>query len=261
MKSDSPIAIFDSGIGGLNVLYEAIKEIGGDFIYYADTVHVPYGEKTKEEVHAYISDAVAFLAKKKIKALVIACNTATSISVEELRKQYDFPIIGMEPAVKPAVELAKEKRVLVLATLLTLKEQKFNELVERVDNAGIVDRYACPELVSLAESFSFDEDHVLQMLRKKFHKHNLRGYGTVVLGCTHFPYFKKTIAKLFPAKTDIIDGTEGTIRHLKNILEKKNILPKKTKGQITYYESGKAVKDDSRFTKYLKLIKKQRKAD
>jgi glutamate racemase len=163
----------------------------------------------------------------------------------------------MEPAVKPAVERTKGKRVLVLATLLTLKEQKFNDLVARVDNANIVDRFACPELVSLAETFYMDEYHVTEMLKQKFHKHNLEDYGTVVLGCTHFPYFKNTIAKLFPPMTAIIDGTEGTIRHLKNILQSKNLLTENKKGHITYYDSGKLVEDVARFNKYLTFIKAQ----
>jgi glutamate racemase len=252
----SPIAIFDSGIGGLNVLYEAVKKIGGDFIYYADTVHVPYGEKTREEVDEFINEAVAFLAKKNIKALVLACNTATSISVTKLRTMYSFPIIGMEPAVKPAVENTKDKRVLVLATELTLQEQKFKDLVARVDNEKIVDFIALPELVSFAERFVLnDEELILETLRQKFSHINSEAYGTVVLGCTHFPYFKKYIAELFPSLTDIIDGTEGTIRHLKHILEGKNILPEKVKGHIAYYDSGNAMEDVSRFNKYLTFIK------
>jgi glutamate racemase len=260
VSASSPIAIFDSGIGGLNVLHEAVKQIGGGFIYYADTEHVPYGEKTREEVHGYISDAVAFLAKKNIKALVLACNTATSISVEKLRSQYSFPIFGMEPAVKPAVERTKGKRVLVLATLLTLKEQKFNDLVSRVDNANIVDRFACPELVEFAESFEMNNYDVMYTLMQKLHKPRLEDYGTVVLGCTHFPYFKKAIAALFPG-ADIIDGTEGTVRHLKNILEKTNLLPENKKGHITYYDSGKQIEDESRFNKYIAYIKAQEEED
>jgi glutamate racemase len=256
-SQSSPIAIFDSGIGGLNVLYEAMKQMGGDFIYYADTENVPYGEKSREEVDKHINDAAAFLAKKNIKALLLACNTATSISVEALRKQYSFPIIGMEPAVKPAVERTIGKRVLVLATLLTLKGHKFNELVARVDNEHIVDRFACPELVSLAETFYFDEYHVQEVMKQKLEKHDLESYGTVVLGCTHFPYFKKTLAKLFPPRTAIIDGTEGTVRHLKNILESKNLLPENKKGTVTYYDSGKLVEDVSRFNKYLTYIETQ----
>src|SRR5437764_129738 len=103
--SSLPIGIFDSGIGGLTVLQKAIQALPAEnFIYYADTVHVPYGSKSKEEVRKYILEAASFLDAVGIKALVLACNTATSITVNELRTQYAFPVIGMEPAVKPAVE-------------------------------------------------------------------------------------------------------------------------------------------------------------
>jgi len=254
--SSLPIAIFDSGIGGLTVLAKAIQSLPSeDFIYYADTVHVPYGEKQKDEVRQYILDAASFLNNLGIKAMVVACNTATSIAVNELRKLYGFPVIGMEPAVKPAVERPNGKRVLVLATHLTLQEQKFRELVARVDNEKIVDCLALPELVDFAERFIFEEEKVLSMLKEKFAHLRLESYGTIVLGCTHFPFFKKTIAKLFPEHTDIIDGNDGTARHLRNSLQSKNTLNlRNEKGSVKYYDSGRLVGDDSRFQKYMNLL-------
>ena len=116
------IGIFDSGIGGLTVLAEALKEIPkGEFIYFADTGNVPYGTKSKEEVKDLVLRAGEFLYSKKIDALVVACNTATSIGIEELRKKYNVPIIGMEPAVKLALNKEDNKKVLVMSTDLTLK--------------------------------------------------------------------------------------------------------------------------------------------
>lgn len=104
------IGFFDSGIGGMTVLHQALQLLpNDDYIFYADTLHVPYGEKTKEEVRKYIFDAVDFMANQGIKALVIACNTATSIAVDDLRQKYDFPILGIEPAVKPAVQSCEKK--------------------------------------------------------------------------------------------------------------------------------------------------------
>lgn len=154
------IGLFDSGIGGLTVLHQALKFLPQeDYLFYADTAHVPYGEKTKEEVREYILNAVDFIAKHNIKALVIACNTATSIVIEELRSRYDFPILGIEPAVKPAIEQSegKQKKVLVLATRLTLQEKKYHDLVHRIDHGEIVDSLPLPGLVQFAESFEFDE--------------------------------------------------------------------------------------------------------
>ncbi len=251
-----PIAIFDSGIGGLTVLQQAIQSLPSEnFIYYADTVHVPYGTKAKEEVKKYIFDAAAFFDDIGIKALVLACNTATSIAVSELRSKYTFPVIGMEPAVKPAVERTNGKRVLVLATQLTLQEQKFKDLVAKVDNEKIVDFLALPELVDFAERFIFDEEIVLPALKNKFAHLTPESYGTIVLGCTHFPFFKKTIAKLFPPFTDIIEGNDGTVKHLKNSLQSKNLLNQGQKtGEVLYYDSG-ILTGNERFKKYLEFYK------
>jgi glutamate racemase len=128
------IGVFDSGIGGLTVLKEAIKLMPHEnYFYYADTKHVPYGTKPKDEVAGYIFDAVDFFARQGVEALVVACNTATSIAINDLRVKYSFPIIGMEPAVKPAVEKVDHRRVLVLATPITVKEKKLHDLVERLD--------------------------------------------------------------------------------------------------------------------------------
>ena len=121
------IGFFDSGIGGLTVLSEALKRLPNhEYLYYADTVHAPYGPKPKEEVREYVFKAIEFLVNEGAQIIVIACNTATSIAVSELRQKYSIPIIGMEPAVKPAIESVENstKRVLVTATPLTLKEEK-----------------------------------------------------------------------------------------------------------------------------------------
>ena len=129
------IAFFDSGIGGLTVLHQAKKLMPQeDYLYYADTDHVPYGSKTKEEIRRYVEEAVDFIAAQDVKALVVACNTATSVAIQSLRARYSFPILGMEPAVKPAVKnIAVSKRVLVTATPVTLREQKLHDLLLQVD--------------------------------------------------------------------------------------------------------------------------------
>jgi len=252
-----PIAIFDSGIGGLSVLKEALKILPAeDYIYYADTDHVPYGTKTKEEVKRFVLEAAKFLSDQQVKMLVVACNTATSIAIAELRSIYDFPIIGMEPAVKPAVSNSKNKRVLVLATPLTLKEQKFKELVDKVDNEKIADMFPLPELVTLAEQFVFDEARVIPVLSESFSTIRIDDYGTVVLGCTHFPFYKNILKKIFPDGTEIIDGNSGTVNHVKNILEKEGIKNQQSeKGKLVFYRSGRIISDDETLNRYLSLIK------
>lgn len=250
------IGFFDSGIGGITVLHQALRLLPGeDYIFYADTLHVPYGEKSKEEVRDYIFNAVDFIARQDIKALVIACNTATSIAVEELRRMYDFPILGIEPAVKPAMQKWGEhrKKILVLATTLTLREEKFINLVKRLDHQDIIGSLALPGLVRLAEQFEFSEDHVIPYLKEALTSLDLQQYGTVVLGCTHFPYFENAFRQLFPEQVDIISGSTGTARNLQRILEARNQINEGT-GEIIFYQSGHKVEDAETLTKYNKLL-------
>jgi glutamate racemase len=247
------IGVFDSGIGGLTVLKEAIRLLPHEnYLYYADTKNVPYGTKPKEEVRGYIFDAVDFFARQGVEALVVACNTATSIAIHDLRKRYSFPIIGMEPAVKPAVEKVDDRRVLVLATPITVREKKLHDLVERLDSEDIVDLHALPGLVEFAEKFVFDEDTVIPYLLEEFSRYDLSEYGAVVLGCTHFVFFRKHFERILPKGVDIIDGNKGTVNRLKNLLENRG-LSFDGKGKIEFYCSGEREADDSKYRRYLEL--------
>lgn len=255
------IGFFDSGIGGITVLHQALRLLPKeDYIYYADTLHVPYGEKTKDLVRKYVFEAIDFIAKKNVKAIVIACNSATSAATIELRRAYDFPIIGIEPAVKPAIEKSQRtgNRVLVMATSLTLREEKYNNLVTQLDDAGIVDGLPMPGLVQFAEKFEFDEAVVMPYLVKQLDSFDLDRYGTVVLGCTHFPFFKDMLKKLLPEHTDIIDGSVGTANNLKNTLEKMNRINEGT-GEIEYYASGVKVENKRTLEQYAKLFERLNK--
>lgn len=256
------IGIFDSGIGGLTVLHEAIKLMPNqDYIYYADTANVPYGTKPKELVRGYIIQAAEFIAEMGADVIVIACNTATSVAIETLRERFDIPILGMEPAVKPAVEknISTSKRVLVTATPLAIKEEKLKNLITRVDNEDIVDLIALPGLVEFAERLCFDEKSVLDYLTETLSCVDLNNYGTIVLGCTHFPYYKKIFKKLVPNETDFIDGSYGTVRHLKSILLRMENYSSGT-GKIEFYNSGiKAIKSEDllKFETLLEILNRE----
>lgn len=254
------IGIFDSGIGGMTVLYEALKILPNEsFVYYADSLNAPYGIKPKDEVKRYIFNAVDFIVSQGVQTIVIACNTATSVAIDELRNKYDIPIIGMEPAVKPAVEKNSnsDKRVLVTATPLTIKEEKLKNLIDRVDNEHIVDLLPLPGLVEFAEDFEFNEEKVLPYLQEQFKKFDVDKYGTIVLGCTHFPLFKDMIKKLASSDTDIIDGNAGTAKNLKRKLDEAKI-PSEGKREIVYYISGTRVKNKCLLEKYECILKRMR---
>ena len=252
------VGFFDSGIGGITVLYDTLRIIPDeDYIYYADTLNVPYGPKSKEEVKKYILDAVEFIYQQGVKAIVIACNTATSVAIEELRAKYSIPIIGMEPAVKPAVENNQDlhKRVLVTATALTLKEEKLHNLIAKLDNEHIVDLLPLPGLVGFSEKLEFDEETVLPYLEEQLFQYDLNNYETIVLGCTHFSYFKDMFQKLIPSHIQVIDGNIGTANNLKRILEERNCLNEGS-GDIVYYNSGFKVEDTTELDKYNLLFQR-----
>lgn len=235
------IGIFDSGIGGITVLHQALLTLPKEnYLFYADVDHVPYGTKTTQQVIEYVDEVIGFMVEHDCKAVVIACNTATSAAVSLMRKKYNIPIIGIEPAVKPAVEQNSGKRVMVIATPLTVREEKLKNLIARVDSEHLVDLLALPRLVSFAEAGEFGTAEVEQYLREEFAPYDLSQYSELVMGCTHFNYFKDSYAKIFDGKIRMIDGSEGTINQLKRVLEQSGQL-EENEGSVRYFESGREV--------------------
>jgi glutamate racemase len=235
------IAIFDSGIGGITVLKKALEfSLDAEYIYYADTENVPYGVKKGHEVIDYVLRAFDFLSKKNIQIAVIACNTATSVAVSELRKKYTFPIIGMEPAIKPAILNNSGKKILVLATSLTLEERKFEELICSLDKQQRIHKLALDELVLYAEQFNFNSEAVIHYLQEKLSNIDFAQYETIVLGCTHFVYYSKIIQDIAGKNISIIDGNEGTVINMIRKMKGMPLNPGSShkKGRITFYSSG-----------------------
>ncbi|HWQ10346.1 MAG TPA: glutamate racemase [Holophaga sp.] len=247
------IGVFDSGIGGLSVLHEARKALPGErFFYYADTAHVPYGTKPKEEVRAYVFDALDRLRGLGCEAVVVACNTATSVAIDDLRAAFPMPIVGMEPAVKPAVLAGDHKRVLVFATEMTLRESKFHNLVAKVDNEGVVDYLSLQELVLFSERFEFGAGSVLPYLRSRLAGLDPADYGHVVLGCTHFIYFRPLIRQIFPQDTVILDGNAGTVQRLKHLVA--DLRPEGPGGGgVSFFRSGEPAAPED-FLRYLDVL-------
>lgn len=239
------IGFFDSGVGGLSVLHYAMQVLPHEqFIFYADEDNVPYGTKTREQVKEYVGEAFDFLVNEQhVKAIVTACNTATSVAVADMRQRYDIPIIGMEPAAKKALDLDGEHRVLVIATPITVKGKKLELLIERVDKEHLVDRLALPQLVTFAEKQEFDSPAVTEYLQKEFAPYDFKNYSAVVLGCTHFNYFKDTMRKLLPDNVHFVDGNEGTVNELIRRLKERNELENLPQTVDVYY-SGRHVEDE-----------------
>lgn len=247
------IGFFDSGIGGLSVLHHAIKILPEEeYLFYMDSDHVPYGERTKEEILTYAKDAVSFMVSHDCKAVVMACNTATAVAAGTLREQFSIPIIGIEPAIKPAVANSKNKRVLVIATPVTVREKKLKLLIDRVDEEHQVDLLALPKLVHYAEKLEFDTQECFQYLKAELTRFPLENYAELVLGCTHYNYFKNVYRRIIPESMRIIDGNEGTVNQLRRLLAQRNALEKNPQ-RITYYRSGREITDVTTLDKIARL--------
>ncbi len=253
------IGFFDSGIGGISVLAYARRCLpSADYIYYADTDHVPYGTKTREEIIRYSDAAVEFLAGQGVSAVVVACNTATSMAIGYLREKYSFPIIGMEPAVKPAAQTHQGEKILVCATPVTIAGEKLQNLIEHYYPAeDYPDLAGLPGLVAFAESGIFDREIVCRYLETVIDRQ--QHYSAVVLGCTHFGYFRDSFRELL-GDVDMIDGTEGTVKRLTAVLNESGIaVPHDTHGTTIFYQTGRVVSDAATLRYYEDLIRRSEK--
>ena len=252
------IAFFDSGMGGLSVLHHARRVLPHEeFLFYADEAHVPYGTKTRAEVEAFVAEAFAFLVGQGVDAIVVACNTATSVAVPAMRARYDLPIIGMEPAAKKALALDGSRRVLVVATPITIAGAKLETLIERVDKEHLVDRLALPELVTFAERQEFDSPAVRAYLQRELVPYPLEAYSAIVLGCTHFNYFKAALREVVPPSVRFVDGNEGTVNELVRRLRERGELAQAGTSATTYYYSGRRVtapQELARIERYLRQL-------
>lgn len=207
------IAFFDSGIGGLSVLAEALQRFSGaEFLYFADEDHVPYGTKSRAEIVRLSLNAVGFLVSRGADAVVVACNTATSAAISELRGAFSVPVIGMEPAVKLAADSFGARPTLLIATPLTIAGEKLARLVGRLECETW--SLPLPRLVEFAQDLEFDSPAVRAYLSEELAKFELERLGSLVLGCTHFNYFKDVLREILPPQVRIIDGIDGTLNRL-----------------------------------------------
>lgn len=222
---EEPIGVFDSGLGGISVLAQMIITLPHEkYLYYGDSRNAPYGEKTKKEVLDYSMEITQRLINQSAKAMVLACNTATSAAIEELRRTYDIPIIGMEPAVKPANMMKNINRIVVMATPFTLKEKKFHDLVQNVDTNKRIVKLPCPGLVQLIEQEGGAGPRVFDYLMKLFQENIIDKGDVLVLGCTHYVFLSEVIHLILGDKIPLVHGNEGTVRELNNQLERYGIL-------------------------------------
>jgi glutamate racemase len=228
MTSDAPIGVFDSGVGGISVIRQLRRDMPSErFLFFGDSANAPYGEKTPERVCELSFAIVERLRERGVKAVVIACNTATSAAAKQLRDRYDMPIIGMEPALKVACDRGHgtPQRVIVAATPLTLHEHKFAALVDRFKAEHTIHAQPCPDLVTLLEHGRLgDHEAVMATLHGYFDRYDFDDIDSVVLGCTHFIFFRDYFRELLPDRIAIVDGNPGTSHHLREVLAERDAL-------------------------------------
>ncbi len=235
-----PIGFMDSGLGGLSVLSEAIKEMPGeDFLYFGDSANAPYGVRPREEIRALTYKVVETLLERGIKGLAVACNTATGAAVRSLRSDYPgLPIVGIEPAIKPAVEMNRGGRIIVLATPMTIAQEKYRALVERFKGDADLISVPCPGLMEFVEEGDLNGSELNEYFNEHLTPFLTDDTETIVLGCTHYPFIRKQLEEFLQRPVDIIDGSLGTARELKRRLGEKGLLkPGKGPGNIVIENS------------------------
>lgn len=237
---NKPIGFFDSGVGGLSVMKEAISIMPNEnYIYFGDSKNAPYGTKTLDEVRNLTLNAVDFLLDKGVKAIVVACNTATSAAIEQIRSKYkDEIIIGIEPALKPAIKLNRNGNVIIMATPMTLREKKFQLLMEKYKNEASIISLPCAGLVEFIEQGILEGKELENYLKEKFKPYLCSDISSIVLGCTHYPFVKKALSNVVGKDIPLIDGGLGTAQELKRKLIQKDLLNNlKEEGKIEVYNS------------------------
>ena len=225
-KKHDYIAVFDSGVGGISVLRHLVQILPGErFVYYGDSANAPYGSRSTQEVRALTLAAVdKLLAEYPLKALVIACNTATAAAVNDVRAAHlELIVVGIEPALKVAADHFPGGRVGVLATEVTLREEKFDTLLHRFDENVTIYKIPAPGLVELVEHGKVDAPETEALLRKVLGPY-LGKLDAVVLGCTHYPFARNAIRRVLGDDVVLLDGGEGTARETRRRLEQAGLL-------------------------------------
>lgn len=239
MANNRPIGFFDSGVGGISVLKKAMELLPHeDFIYFGDSANAPYGDKDLETLKELSFKAVDFLLSFGCKSIVVACNTATSAAITDIREKFShIPVIGIEPALKVAIEHTTDGKILVLATNRTLLEEKFKKLSDQFSQSRNIVSLPLPGLVEIIENGDDYQEKSYAYLKEAFEDVD-KDLSAVVLGCTHYPFIKPSLRKLFSEEILIVDGSEGTARRLKEVLTEANLLHEEShKGTLRIYNS------------------------
>lgn len=225
--NNAPIGVFDSGVGGLTVVKEILDQLPQEkIIYFGDTARVPYGNKSAETVVRYSNQIIRFLISKGAKTIVIACNTASAVALEQAKKEFDIPIIGVvKPGAKAAAEATHSGKIGVIATEATIRSEIYSEFLKKTDPDVEVYQKACPLFVPLVEEGWTKDDPITEQVAKRYLADLCdEEIDALVLGCTHYPLLRNVIQKVVGAGVTLVNPAVETARELKYLLEENHLL-------------------------------------
>lgn len=248
MRRDAPIGVFDSGVGGLTVVREIIRQIPNEkIIYFGDTARVPYGSKSQETVTRYSEQIVRFLKTFQVKTIVVACNTASAYALDTLEKDIDIPIVDViKPGAKMATEVTRNGRIGVIATEATISSQMYTKYITNLNRSVTIYEKACPLFVPLVEEGLWEDPVTDEIVRRYLTELIDIDIDTLILGCTHYPLIRSTLRRIIGDKVTLVNPAYETAIELRQLLSEMNILNEETPGlgsnQYQFYVSDKAEK-------------------
>lgn len=243
--TEAPIGVFDSGVGGLTVMKEIMRQLPGEsVVYFGDTARVPYGSKSKKTVLKYSRQIVRFLQTKHVKAIVIACNTASALALDEIREEIDIPVIGVvEPGAKMAAETTKTGNIGIIGTDSTIKSGIYNEYLRKINPDITVVSKACPLFVPLVEEGLWEDRVTEDIVGRYLHEMKEYDIDALILGCTHYPLLRRTIGREIGENVKLVNPAYETAKCLKTLLEEEKLLDtSRHKPKYDYYVSDGAEK-------------------
>ena len=223
---NNPIGVFDSGLGGLTVVKELVRQLPREHIvYYGDTARVPYGTKSKEAIIRFSHENTRVLLKRNVKMVVVACNTSSSYALVQLRKHFHLPIVGViDPGARKAAEVTRNKKIGVIATPATVNSRSYARAIARCDRAIKVSSQACPLFVTLVEEGWLRKPVTTAVAREYLGPLRRSGIDTLVLGCTHYPLLKGVLREVMGARVTLVDSATEVAAEVKRILRERHLL-------------------------------------
>ena len=228
MDKNAPIGVFDSGVGGLTVAREIMRQIPNErIVYFGDTARAPYGSKSKDNIIKFSRQIIRFLQTENVKAIVIACNTASALALDEMQQEFDLPILGVvKPGAKVAVETTANKRIGLIGTEANIRSGVYTRYIKSLDDEAKVFEKACPLFVPLVEEGWLHDDITLQVASRYLEELKEKDIDTLIMGCTHYPLIRSTIRKVMGDKVNLVNPAYETAIELKNLLERDNLANK-----------------------------------